>query len=658
MTAPVWSPRPGARASQMADFARFASRETGRDLTAWPALHAFSIEDVGAFWSLLLAWSGVATEGSRAPALEGEGVEAARFFPHLRLSWAATLLAGPEGASLEAKALVAVDETGARRELTRGELGARVLALADALRARGVGAGDRVVALARNGAEAAIACLATAAIGAVWSSAAPDLGVDALVDRFGQLDPVLLFASTSLLHQGVATALAPRVAGIIDAVASIREVVWLDDGEAALAARPVEVSRLSALVADAPRADVAARVAALPRHPFAHPLFVLYSSGTTGRPKAIVHGTGGTLLEHVKEHRLHGDLRASDVLLFVTSTGWMMWPWLLSALAAGAAIVLVDGSVTYPDDDALWRVVEREGVTVLGTSPAYLGYCRDLGLSPGARATGLRAVMSTGSVLSEGLFHWVREHVGDVPLQSVSGGTDMLGCFVLGHPDLPVWPGEMQCVGLGFDLCAAAPDGTLARVGEGELVCASPFPSRPVAFVADTDGARLHEAYYAQHPGVWTHGDLVELTARGTARIHGRSDGVLNVRGIRVGPAEIYRVVARFDEVAEAMALEQAAPAEPGGSRLVLLVVMRPGRALDRPLTLRMKKELRDRASMAHVPAVVAEVPELPTTWNGKRSERAARDALHGRPLQNLAALRNPACLAAIAEHPALKLDA
>jgi acetoacetyl-CoA synthetase len=335
----------------------------------------------------------------------------------------------------------------------------------------------------------------------------------------------------------------------------------------------------------------------------------------------------------------------------------MMWNWQLSALVTGAEILLFDGSVSHPAEDALWQLVSREQVTVFGTSPAYLQYCRDLGMVPRARASlsRLRAMMSTGSILHDSLYDWVRENVGELPLQSISGGTDIIGCFVLGNPTLPVVRGEAQCVSLGLDVRALMADGRFGS-GPGELVCAAPFPSRPVGLFGDRDGERFHDAYFSQNPGLWTHGDLLELTPSGGARILGRSDGIMNVRGIRVGPAEIYGVLEHVPEVVEGMAVEQTAPREPGGSRIVLLVVLKPGLTLDRALTLRIKKELKTRASAAHVPAVVAQVPEVPITLNNKRSERAARDVLNGLWPKNVDALRNPGVLTVLRDHPELQV--
>lgn len=641
---PLYTPPPEVVArSQMTAFTRFCEQATGRRFDDYAALHAFSIEELRTFWALYLEWSQLGVGGSRDPVCVGDDIEKARFFPATELSYVDSLLDPRWGD--KRPALTACSEERAPVRLSRAELRAQVLAVAGGLRALGVGPGDRVVAVAANRAESVLACLASAALGATWSSAAPDLGTGPLTDRFRPLEPALLFAHSSYIYQGAARSIADRLVELSAALPSLRALVALD------AEPPPAPGRIRVTIADL----LAHAPITPPRFPFNHPLFILFSSGTTGAPKCIVLGAGGTLVEHTKEHRLHGDLGPDDKLLFQTSCGWMMWNWQLSALASGTEIVLYDGSVSYPEPDTLWRVVERERVTVLGTSPAYLQYCRDAGIVPREHfdLSRLRALQSTGSILRDDLFVWVRDQVGPIPVQSISGGTDIIGCFLLGNPNLPVWPGELQCKSLGLDVRALR-DPSLPGPA-GELVCARPFPSCPLGLYDDAEGQRFHEAYFAQNPGFWTHGDFLELCASGGARIHGRSDGVLNIRGIRIGPAEIYRALAAgVPEVAEAMAIEQTAPAEPGGSRLVLLVLLRPGPPLDRALTLRIKKELAQRCSLAHVPAVVAEVHDLPTTHSGKRSERAARDLLNGRRLANRAALRNPESLDALAQHPAL----
>ncbi|HUD70753.1 MAG TPA: acetoacetate--CoA ligase, partial [Dongiaceae bacterium] len=557
---------------------------------------------------------------------------------------------GGDGGSEDAPALIACDESGGERRLTRAQLRERVVRLAAALRRRGLDDRSVAAAIASNRAETVIACLAATGIGALWSSVAPDLGVDAVLSRFGQLAPRLLFAESGYAYHGAAKRVDDRVRRLVESIDSITLVVTLDDTPLdGLPARVAQVT-LTALCAEPPDAAFA-----WPRLPFNHPLFVLFSSGTTGPPKCLVHGHGGTLLEHLKEHRLHGGVGPGDLLYFHTSCGWMMWNWMLSALGSGAGLVVYDGSVSFPEPLSLLAMVDRLGVTLLGTSPAYLQFLRDSGADPKGiyPFARLRALLSTGSILYDAQYDWVREHLKHVPVQSISGGSDIIGCFVLGHPLLPVWRGESQSLSLGLDV-RALDEGVARRPGRGALVCANPFPSRPVGVFGDLDGRRFHDAYFAENEGFWTHGDAIEILARGSARILGRTDGTLKVRGVRIGPAEIYAVVLGIPGIAEAMAIEQAAPAEPGGSRLVLLVVLAPGRTLDRPLMHTIKRELSQRASPNHVPAIVAEVPALPVTHNGKYSERAARDAIHGRPIANAAALRNPDCLAAIAAHPAL----
>jgi acetoacetyl-CoA synthetase len=377
-------------------------------------------------------------------------------------------------------------------------------------------------------------------------------------------------------------------------------------------------------------------------------LFVMFSSGTTGPPKAMVHGSGGTLLEHVKEHRLHGDLRSGETLYFHTTTAWMMWNWQLSALAVGAHVVVYDGPIIGPE--TLWELAAEHAVAVLGTSPPYLQMCQDEGYRPGDAVdlSALRAVLSTGAVLNEWQFDWVAEAVGPQPLQSISGGTDIIGCFVLGHPELPVRRGRSQARSLGLDAVAVDGSGSEVVGAVGELVCRRPFPSRPVHFLRDPDGDRFHDAYFADHPGVWTHGDLIDFAPDGSARVHGRSDGVLNVNGIRIGPSEIYSVLRRLPQIADSMAVEQRDADPTRATRMVLLVVLAAGQALDGDLDRTIRSTLRQEASAAHVPSLVVAVPDLPLTHNGKRSERAARDAVNGDPVANTGALRNPDCLAAI----------
>ena len=645
MTTSRRAPRPTApiRRPQVADFRDRAEVAAGRDLGNAVALHEWSVQEFRDFWRLFLDWAGPAWEGSADPVCTGDDVETAVFFPAVSLNYAENLLRPLPGVDDGAVCLTSVHGDGSRDRWTRAELREDVDRTATALARLGVGAGDRVVVVAANNGHAVVAALATAALGATLSSGMPDMGPAALLGRFTQVEPALM-----ALDRTGATGWDGTEGDLLDQVVAglptVRTVVVLDVLPLP-SLRGVRVVRLADLLSDlgpdAPRTP-------WPRMPFNDPLFVMFSSGTTGPPKAMVHGIGGTLLEHLKEHRLHGDLDARDTLYFQTTTAWMMWNWQLSALAVGAGIVLYDGPV--PGPETLWRLAAEERVTVFGTSPAHLQLSQDTGLRPAEAfdLSALRAVMSTGSVLHDWQFDWFAAAVGPQPLQSISGGTDIIGCFVLGHPELPVVRGRSQALSLGLDVAALDAGGHPVVGPPGELVCRRPFPSRPVRFLRDPDGSRLHGAYYTEHPGVWTHGDVVDLAPDGTARVHGRSDGVLNIDGIRIGPAEIYRILKGLPEIAQAVAVEQRHPTTPGATRLVLLVQLHGGAVLDGELERRIRTTLRSQATAAHVPALVLAVPEVPLTHSGKVSEKAARDTVNGDRVVNVDALRNPGSLAGI----------
>lgn len=630
--------------SQLTDFIRFCERETGRAFHDYGDFDGFAVEEFRTFWQLFLRWSGLRFDGSPELVCTDDECERAMFFPDIRLSYVESLLRIDDVEDADRPALTACHADRPADQLTRRELRDQVAAVAVALRSLGVAPGDRVVAMAHNDADAIVAGLATVALGATLSTAAPDMGAFAILSRFRQLEPSVLLTHLREVAAPTSIPLCDRVAEVARELPSLAHIVALDDGPAP-EGLSAPLHRLSDL-AEGGRADAPAFE--WPRFPFNHPLFIMFSSGTTGPPKCIVHGAGGTLLEHLKEHRLHGNLSASDTLYFQTSAAWMMWNWQLSALACGSRIVVYDGPVTEPG--TLWRIASDERVTVFGTSPPYLQLCQETGFSPRRELElgSLRAVQSTGSILYDSQYNWLHEHVGPRPAQSISGGTDILGCFVLGNPNLPVYRGESQCRSLGLDV-RALPDRDAAPGSKiGELVCCNPFPSRPLGFYGDPHGARFHDAYFSQNPGIWTHGDLIEFTAEGSARLHGRSDGVLNIRGIRIGPAEIYRILEDIPEIREAMAVERRTQDVPGAAQIVLLVVMLEPGTLDGRLGIEIRKELARRASPAHVPAMIVEVDELPSTHSGKRSERAARDAVNETAVANSEALRNPASLDAI----------
>ncbi|TFZ09052.1 acetoacetate--CoA ligase [Ramlibacter humi] len=631
----------------MAAFTGFVEKATGLRFDDYEALHAFSVREFRQFWSLFLQWcrAPLAVAGDAEPVCVGDEVEQARFFPLLQVSYADSLL-NLSIAPAEAPAVTECHGDGTVSRLTRGELRDRVARLAAHLAAAGIVEGDRVVAVLRNDASAIAVALAVTAMGATLSTAAPDMGVQALKDRFAPLKPKLLIAHFAPQPFDDLPP-AERVAQLLPHLPGLVGVLSVDGAGAPPLPAGLPLFNAPEWLSREPEIEFA-----WPRFHFNHPLFAMFSSGTTGKPKCIVHGAGGTLLEHVKEHRLHCDLRPGQRLYFHTSCGWMMWNWQLSALASGVEVVTYDGPID--SVDRLWQLVAREHVNAFGTSPGYLKMCEEAGFEPHTLdLSALHAVMSTGAVLHDRQFHWVTQNAKEVPVQSISGGTDIIGCFVLGHPDRAVRAGESQCRSLGLDV-QAWHDGASApeKTGMGQLVCATPFPSRPIGFHDDADGSRFHAAYFSQNPGVWTHGDLIELTPEGGARMHGRCDGVLNVRGTKFHPGEVYRVLAGIPGIVDAMLVQRQAA---GLQQVVALLVLAPGRELDTELAARVRTGIRDALSSAHVPDLLLDVPALPVTHNGKPSESAARAAVDGREAANLAALRNPQCLDVIAKHPLLR---
>jgi acetoacetyl-CoA synthetase len=625
------------RHSELQEFIRICERQTGKSFRTYPDFEKFALKDFRTFWKLFLDRSGIGVAGDIEPVCDGNEIETAKFFPNLRLNYAKQLLHGDD----DRPALIAYNKAGQPMSLTRGALRGRVQRVAGGLRKLGIGSSDRAVAIAYSDANAVIACLASAAVGASFSTAAPEMEAPATLARFQQLQPTILFTH---VEQRSGNHLQTVVPAVIAGLPSLRWVVALD--EDGVPVSNVPTLRLTDLTEEAPLdwQDYA----------FNHPLFILFSSGTTGAPKCIVHGAGGTLLEHTKELRLHCDLKPGEQMLFQTSCAWMMWNWQLSALACRATIILYDRPITHPS--TLWSLIAQHHVNVFGTNPAYLKMCESAGYVPinHNRFEALRAILSTGSILHDAQYDWVIRQVKRLPIQSISGGTDIIGCFVLGNPLLPVWRGEAQCRSLGLDV-AAADDTPIGEIGE--LVCRNPFPSRPLGFFGDPAGCRFHDAYFSQHPGIWTHGDRISFTSHGTARLHGRSDGVLNVRGIRIGTAEIYASLQDIPELLDVMAIEQELPDTPAGGRIVLLVVLPEGMELTNELVLRLRRQIAQRTAAVYVPGAILAVSALPTTHSGKRSETAARDALNGRPVRNSAALRNPECLAEIAGHPGLNVS-
>jgi acetoacetyl-CoA synthetase len=538
----------------------------------------------------------------------------------------------------ERAAIVFSGEDGGRREISFDALRQAVADVAAALRDTGVEKGDRVAGFLPNCPEAIIAMLAATSLGAVWSSCSPDFGVNGVVDRFGQIEPKILFATNGYFYNGKRIDSMAVVAGIVDAIPSVEHTVIVPF----LADADVPPGLRGAIG----WSDFAIKGSSLEFVPveFDHPLFIMYSSGTTGAPKCIVHGHGGTLLQHLKEHVLHTDIGTDDRLFYFTTCGWMMWNWLVSGLASGATLILYDGSPFFDDGHVLWKLAERERITVFGTSAKYISALEKAGVRPKDHyeLTDLRAVLSTGSPLAPESFDFVYDAIGYVLLASIAGGTDILSCFVLGNPLLPVRRGEIQCRGLGMAVEVFDDEGNALTAQQGELVCTRPFPSAPVGFWNDASDARYRAAYFERFPGIWAHGDFLTLTEHGGFVIHGRSDAVLNPGGVRIGTAEIYRQVEKLDEVLESIVIGQNWDDD---VRVVLFVVLRPGIELDDGLRDRIRKVIRANATPRHVPAKILAVAEIPRTKSGKIVELAVRSVVHGEPVKNTEALANPGAL-------------
>ena len=599
------------------------------------ALWQYSVERAPAFWDQLRRFAEVIDEGSPEPVLDGNRMPGARWFPGLRLSYAENLLRRTDAAP----AMIALDERGRRREVGFDQLQRMVAGLQAFFQRSGVQPGDRVAGLMPNVPETIAALLAANACGAVWSSCSPDFGLQGVLDRFGQIEPKILVTVDGYSYAGKPIDVRAKVAEIRAQLPSLTSVVvvpFLEDA-------PDLTGIPDAVAWDAAVADGPARPSFL-RLPFDHPLFVLYSSGTTGKPKAIVHGQGGTLLQHLKEHQLHTDVRPGDRLFYFTTCSWMMWNWLVTGLASGATLILWEGSPFHPDPDVLWRLAEAEQVSQFGTSAKYIDASKKAGVEPGRHGlSSVRTLMSTGSPLLPESFAWIYEHVKrDLHVASISGGTDIVSCFVLGYPTLPVRMGEIQGAGLGMAVDVWNDAGQPIRDEKGELVCTRPFPSMPVHFWNDPDGSRYRAAYFERFPGVWHHGDYAEAMADGGFVIHGRSDAVLNPGGVRIGTAEIYRQVEQIDEVLESICVGQDWQ---GDVRVVLFVRLRPGVVLDDALRDRIKARIRQNTTPRHVPAKILQVEDIPRTMSGKITELAVRDVISGREVKNKEALANPAAL-------------
>ena len=645
----LWEPS-AARLAQ-ANLTDFIARVNAR----WDAgahdhasVYAWSIREPERFWESVWDFTDVIGDKGAAPYLvDGARMPGARWFPEARLNFAENLLRRRDAGT----AMVFWGEDKVRRELTFGQLYDLVSRLAQAMRALGIAPGDRVAGFMPNMPETISAMLAASSLGAIWSSCSPDFDVHDMLDRFGQIEPKLLFCVDGYHYAGKTHDTLDRMREILAHLPSVQRAVVVPY----VSPHPAVAGLPRASTLDAFTAGFAPAPIDFERLPFDHPLYILYSSGTTGVPKCIVHGAGGTLLQHLKEHQLHTDLKRDDRLFYFTTCGWMMWNWLASGLATGATLLLYDGSPFHPTPSILFDLAERERMTVFGTSAKYIDGIAKVGLEPKKThcLDSLQTMTSTGSPLSPESFEYVYQAVkDDLLLSSISGGTDIVSCFVLGSPLLPVWKGEIQARGLGLKV-EVFDDAGRSVVGEkGELVCTAPFPSMPVHFWNDPDGRKYQETYFARFPGVWCHGDYMEITARGTSIIYGRSDAVLNPGGVRIGTAEIYRQVEQMPEVVESLVIGQDWE---GDVRVVLFVRLREGLTLDETLIRRIKQQIRANTTPRHVPARVCQVADIPRTKSGKIVELAVRNVVHGLPVKNQEALANPEALALFVNRPELR---
>lgn len=623
----------------MTRFMEFVNKKHGRNFTTYNELYQWSIENAPAFWEAMWEFGGIIASRPYDRVVENfEDMLGSRWFVGAELNFAENLLRYRD----EHTALIFKGE--AMEEpvrLTCAGLYDQVARLAKSLREMGVTVGDRVAGFMPNMIETVVAMLATTSIGAIWSSCSPDFGVKGVYDRFGQIQPRLLFCANGYSYNGKTYDSLERVAGIVKEIPSIERVVVVPytGREPDISRVPKAVHYQEFLVAEEGLEIEFTRL------PFDHPVYILYSSGTTGVPKCIVHGAGGTLIQHLKELILHTDLKREDTIFYFTTCGWMMWNWLVSSLAVGATVLLFDGSPFYPEAGALWKLAQDEGITVFGTSAKYLASLEKAGVKPGKsyNLSKLKAILSTGSPLPVESFEYVyRDIKEDVCLSSISGGTDIISCFALGNPIGPVYAGELQCRGLGMKVESYDPDGKPLINRKGELVCTAPFPSMPVYFWNDPDKKKYRSTYFDVYPNVWRHGDYVEITDTGGVIIYGRSDATLNPGGVRIGTAEIYRVVESLPEIADSIVVGQDWDND---VRVILFVKLAEGVELTGQLINKIKTAIRENTTPRHVPARIIAVKDIPYTLNGKKVEMAVRNVIHNQPVLNKDALANPEAL-------------
>ncbi len=632
----LWRPSTErVRQTNMLRFMACVNQKYGEQIEDYASLYDWSVNNIREFWASWWDFVDIIASAPYSQVIDDlPKMPGAKWFSGAKLNFAENLLRYRD----ERKAIIFYGEDRVRRQMTYSQLYAEVAHIACALKDAGVQVGDRIAGFMPNMPETIIAMLAAASIGAIWSSCSPDFGIKGVLDRFGQIEPKILFTADSYFFKGKKLDCLGRIADILKQLPSIQRLVvvpYAGNGNAASEIQMAELFDDFKSKENSPKIDFL-------QLPFDHPLYVMYSSGTTGLPKCMVQSAGGILLNHLKELILHTDLKRDDTIFYFTTCGWMMWNWLTSSLAVGATIVLYDGNPFHPDPARLWQIAQQEGITIFGTSAGYLTALQNTGLEPGKTFDlgALRTVLSTGSPLSADGFEYVYRSIkSDVQLSSISGGTDLNGCFVLGNPMGPVYAGQLQCRGLGLNVEAFNEKGQPIINQQGELVCTAPFPSMPIYFWDDPEGEKYYHAYFDVYPNIWRHGDFIEITENGGVTIYGRSDATLNPGGVRIGTADIYRIVEKVDEVVDSIVIGQSWNND---IRIVLFVKLQSGVSLSDEIKNKIVTSIRSGASPRHVPAKIIAVPEIPYTLNMKKVELAVKKTVHGQPVTNKDALANP----------------
>ncbi|MFW5705681.1 MAG: acetoacetate--CoA ligase [Bacteroidota bacterium] len=633
----LWSPdETKMKQTQMFEFLHLINKKYSLKEAGYPALHHWSVEHPGDFWGEFWDYSGILYSAAFSQVVDDpHKMPGARWFEGAKLNFAENLLQHRG----DKTAIIFRGENGTERRLSRDDLYLETARIAGGLKKLGVKKGDRVAGFMPNIPETVIAMLATASIGAIWSSSSPDFGIKGVLDRFSQIEPKVVFSADGYFYNGRQFDSQEKLRGIIDELPSVKEVVLVDFSDHR------DLSKIENSTAWEDFGEPDAKEIPFEHLPFDHPLYIMYSSGTTGLPKSIVHSAGGTLIQHLKELKLHCDLKPDDTIFYFTTCGWMMWNWVVSSLAVGSTLVLFDGNPFHPGADALLKMADELDITIFGTSAKYIASLEEAGVKPKKISAfpKLKVITSTGSPLSNESFDYVyREWKEDVQLSSIAGGTDIISCFVLGNPLLPVYRGEIQCRGLGMDVDCFDDYGKSLTGEKGELVCKTAFPSMPVYFWNDPDGKKYHKAYFEVYDNIWHHGDYILISRHGGVTMYGRSDATLNPGGVRIGTAEIYSVVENMEEVADSVIVGQEYH---GDERVILFVKLNESFTLDEDLEKKIRKNIRSECSPRHVPAVIKQVNDVPYTLNGKKVEVAVKKIIHGQDVLNRDALKNPESL-------------